>query len=196
MRALSLLCVDYWQTTSMSLDDALAAVSKLSLLTSLLFVPTAANPLPAAAAFTALTAGSNLCSLNVCLLKELTPKGCVLFRPAARYLDLRSIRINPAMWATPELEQQQLQQMCGCCPALEGLKLALMLHHSPTVLMPLVRLSVLTHLDVYNIGAEAAEVVRDVARLTGLKQLCLCGSPAQTDPALLQLTASSSGCAI
>jgi hypothetical protein len=107
LRALSLLFVNFWGSSSMSMDDALAAVSQLSLLTSLLFDPRAPGAglaLPPAAAFTALTASSYLCSLDLSLSAQHAPDGCVLFRPGTWYPHLQSIKICPDIWATPELE--------------------------------------------------------------------------------------------
>lgn len=168
--------------------ELLAAVSALTLLTALVFVEgyLERSSLPPAEAFTALTASTNLCSLQ--LLMDL--EGCVIFEQGCLHPDLRVVNLHavefgvgPVMPATV----QQLESMCSSCPSLCSLTFALPEPQgdlSPAAFVPLLQLSVLTALEVHNVGAATAALVAVVAQLTGLKRLKLNGLSQLTDPAL------------
>jgi hypothetical protein len=83
-------------------------------------------PSPPAAAFTALTASSNLCSLKLGLRKGDAPQGYILFRPGTVYSQLRTIHLQHH-WQSEAwpLTPQQLAQLCSCCPALQDLAVVL-----------------------------------------------------------------------
>jgi hypothetical protein len=128
---------------------------------------------PAAAAFTAFTASTNLCSLRLGLCGASIAQGEHLFRPGGVYPRLHVINLkctqpqgNPA--ALP-LSSQQLQRLCSCCPVLESLECSLYRQPYPTALLPLLQQSGLTRLGVHSVGATA--VLGVAAQLTGLKQL-------------------------
>jgi hypothetical protein len=88
------------------------------------------------------------------------------------------------------VSEQQLQQLCSCCPAVEDLAFCLSRGSPSTAYLPLLQLSALASLKIKDVGAAAAAAAVGVAaQLTGLKQLVLQGLPQLTDPALLQLTA-------
>jgi hypothetical protein len=185
------------------LDDLLA-LSKLTLLTKLQLTPEwyeQMGSLPPGAAFTALTASTHLCSLELGLRCWNVPQDCQLFKPGSLYPHLHTINLLcEDTEDSMALGQQQLQQLCSCCPAVESLSFSL---HEPllTAASPLYQLSALTRLKVNQevaaaeAAAEAAAAaavtasVVDVAvQLTGLKQLELWGLPQLRLPALLQLS--------
>jgi hypothetical protein len=175
-----------------SLQQLFAAVAQLTLLTQLYFNGADELP-PPATAFTALTASTNLCSLQLRLEGPGAAREAVLFRPGVVYPQLRSVRLTFEQPFRDEYEpvllsEQQLQQLCSCCPALENLDLSLHEETSPTALLPLLQLSVLTYLGVCEVDTAAAAVVGVVTQLTGLKQLELGGLEDLGDPAILQLT--------
>jgi hypothetical protein len=86
-----------------------------------------------------------------------------------------------------EQQLQQLQQLCSSCPAVKSLDTFLCLEASPTALLPLLQLSALTHLALFNIGPAAEAVVGVVGQLTSLEDLVL--YDCQQVPALMPLTA-------
>jgi hypothetical protein len=191
LRSLSLVYNTLWQDTGTM--ELFAAVSQLLQLTELVLTTydsELGQPRPAATAFTALTSSTNLCSLQLGLCAIATPTNWALFRPGTVYPQLREINLiyERSAGAVP-LSEQQLQQLCSCCPAVESLRLGASSYQSPTALMPLLQLSALTQLTVFEVGAAAASVVRVVAQLTGLKDLRLSGLNRLADPALRQLTA-------
>jgi hypothetical protein len=149
--------------------------------------------LPPTGAFTALTASTNLRSLHLQGRWEYLSGGCVLFKPGAVYPHLCCIKLQAALCSgTVDDSEQQLQQLCSSCPALEDLSFRLWWDPSPTACTPLLQLPALTHLDVYGLRSEAvkpAAVVDVAAQLTGLQHLKLSGLAQLTSPALLQLTA-------
>jgi hypothetical protein len=120
-----------------SLEQLLLAVSQLPLLTEVSWggfsrFTGAAQEVayPSAAAFTALTASTNLCSLQ--LDADNIAKGHflpVLFQPGLLYPCLRVIELLgycPSAYfrAGKAVSEQQLQIMCSCCPAVESLVFA------------------------------------------------------------------------
>jgi hypothetical protein len=168
-------------------------MSQLTLLTQLsLNIHSKDMVVPAltpADAFTALTASTNLCSLQLRLeAASNTPEHWVLFAPDTLYPHLRVINLAQLTDAQDvPIKEQQLQQLCSCCPAVQDLRFALCTDASPTALQPLLQLSALTQLVVYRVGA--AGVLGVAAQLTGLKRLELRDIPCVSDPAVLQLTA-------
>jgi hypothetical protein len=109
-------------TAGQDLMDLFGAVAQLSVLTELLissleyFSSRSVHP-PPAAAFTALTASTNLCSLQVGFVGW-DPAPGVLFRPGTVYPNLRLIILrNGGPLAVP-VSKQQLQQLCNRCPAV------------------------------------------------------------------------------
>jgi hypothetical protein len=179
-----------------SLPDLLGAVSQLSALTmlrwTLQLVPDLGAPAPAAAAavasLTALTASTNLCSLQLAISGRSPDQGLVLFLQNMTYPKLQSINLWYVGWCLP-LREQQLQQLCACCPAVEDLKFVACQSPSAMAYQPLTQLSALTRLAVYRVGEAVGAVMDAAARLTGLRGLRLEGLPQVTHSALLQLTA-------
>jgi hypothetical protein len=125
-------------------EEVLLAVSKLTQLTELHYIqmmyPTV-DP-PPAAAFTALTASTNLCSLRLWFFGE-GPLDWVLFRPGLVYPRLHSI-LTACCSSAPPIGEQQLQQLCSCGPAVESLALRLTGDAASTACLPLLQLSALT----------------------------------------------------
>jgi hypothetical protein len=162
------------------LGGLIHAVSEHELLTELRVVSARAAVgmvyLRPVAAFTALTARTNLCSLQLGLLPKDVPAAWELCAPGVEYPRLRSIDLAYGCGpnAVP-LHARHLQQLCSCCPAVESLKLALCVPPQLTAVQPLLQLSALTALQVCNVGTAAAAVVDVAAQLTGLKQLNLEG---------------------
>jgi hypothetical protein len=79
------------------------------------------------------------------------------------------------------LPEQQLQQLCSCCPAVESLSLAACAHQSTTALLPLLQLSALTRLVVLEMGNAAATVV-DVSTANRSQALEVVWPPAASRP--------------
>jgi hypothetical protein len=170
--------------------EVLADVAQLSQLTLMLFIENRNTEdeevPPEAAAFTALTASTNLCSLEVSLQQD--TQACTLFTPGKVYPHLRRLDLECENWGVP-LSKQQLQQLCSCCPALESLAFILFEDPSPEALLPLLQLSALTQLAVHRVHTAEATVVGVVAQLTGLKVLHVMQLYDHTDPTVLQVTA-------
>jgi hypothetical protein len=200
-------------------EQLIGAVSHLTLLTQL-EVRAEIIGLPwspgQAAAFTALTASTNLCSLQFSGTfaqagAQQANRGAhswILFEPGQAYPRLHRIDLQRSFLSGLPLSEQQLQVMCSCCPALESLVFVLDPYASPAAFQHLLQLSELTHLEVqqqYNIyypvglssaaafgpavSAATAAAMGVAAQLSGLKQLVLWGLTALSDPVLLQLTA-------
>lgn len=170
------------------LETLLQALTGLTLLTQLTyFLGYRLARTPGVDAFTALTASTNLHSLQL----GVSGPGVALheapFRPGSLYPHLRLIDLQylQSIFATPISEQQ----LCSSCPALEGADFNLCDDPSPTALLPLLQLSALTHLGVDRVGAAAASVACVAAQLTALKELVLEDLQQLTDPSLVQLTA-------
>jgi hypothetical protein len=94
-------------------------------------------------------------------------------------LGLRALAAPPS--------EQQLQQLCSCCPAVNSLVFELPSQPTTAVLLPLRQLSALTHLQVNTIhdATVVAAVISAIAQLTGLKLLALpcLYQPSWTTPA-------------
>jgi hypothetical protein len=200
LRSLSLHRISLWRSAPFA--ELLAAVSQLSLLTELVLEtsPFMAAVTAPAEAFTALTISTNLCSLQLGLQPSTAHLEWVLFKPGTQYPSLRAVGLMNAQDSEAVLlSEQQLQQLCSCCPTVERLSLAAVCpYHSPTALLPLLQLSALTQLAVDCMSssevaaaaaAAAAQVVAVAGQLTGLKDLWLSGLNQLAGPALLQLTA-------
>jgi hypothetical protein len=144
----------------------------------------------APAAFTALTASTNLRELHITLFGH-TPRKCVLFGPDSVCPHLRLIDLDHECSQWLALSGQHLKLLCSCCPALNSLSLKLCSQASPTDCLSLLQLTSLTNLCVRKLsnGAAAGAVVDAAAQLTGLVQLSLRELPCLTDPRLLQLSA-------
>jgi hypothetical protein len=201
----------------LGVDRCLAAISRMPLLTDLQFeekpsvyVPQAAT----AAAFTALTTSSNLCSLRVGLRSSDASDGCIIFQPGTvrqqlRVVDLLFMYRTQLSDSTLCIDDQQVKQLCRCCPAVESL--AFRLSYSPpqnparTAGLPLLQLPGLTQLrsltaltslqvqvvaptETAAAAAAAAAVVDIAVQLTGLKRLQL-RLPYVSDTYVLSLTA-------
>jgi hypothetical protein len=169
--------------------EVLAEIAQLSALTELDYIAGYIGEddvPPAAAAFTALTASTNLCSLE--LGQHIGIQACDLFMAGKVYPHLRRVNLTRGELGMP-LSEQQLQQLCCCCPALDSLTFRIFENPSSTALLPLQQLPALTHLALHRVGATAAVVAGAVARLTGLKVLHVVDLSNLTDPTLLQLTA-------
>jgi hypothetical protein len=176
------------------LHGLLPAVSKLSSLAELTLTaewvyPAGCPPQVAAAAFAALTASTNLGTLQLCLWDKdvsYVARNWVLFRPGFVYPHLHVVDLayNTQKPAAP-LSPQQLQHLCSCCPAVERLSFALTPGFPSAALLPLLQLTQLTCLEVYRVGS-AMEVVCDIAsQMTQLKQLKLLGSSKLADPSTI-----------
>jgi hypothetical protein len=212
LRALSMMGV----AVTGSLEELLVAVSQLPQLTFLCFMgPRDTLKLPRQradalrlapppmAAFTALTASTNLRFLELSCWMECKEfrKGCVLFSPGITYPNLHVVDLLPepvsrhadrkgGFEALP-ISRHQLEQLCSSCPGVQRLAFTLCKTSSDTAFQPLLQLSALTNLRVQDAGgaATAAALVGVAAQLTGLKRLALKCLSQLTDPALLQLTA-------
>lgn len=215
------------------LEELLGALSQLLLLTNLYLapmsefaagrnadIPGVQAPMPieaglaaSAAAFTAITASTNPSRLQLRMPMIVAPQGCTLFgTPDAVHPKLRRIQIT--WYGVPgalPLSEQQLKELCSCCPAVEILMFHLAGAPSPTALLPLLQLSELTQLRVLTPAGicrysttvlvpesellmqgalpTSAAVLHVAAQLTRLRNLVLTGLPRLQDPVLLQLTA-------
>jgi hypothetical protein len=131
----------------------MSAASQLKLLTELRFVSDVyqswlLRPCPTGP-FTALTASSNLCSLQLGLLHSELPTGWELYTPGAVYLHLRHVDLAcQCSSAAVPLNERHLQQLSSCCPAVESLSFGLCSGTSPSPLQPLLQLSALTRLEL------------------------------------------------
>jgi hypothetical protein len=180
-------------------EELLLALSRLSQLTELRWEEAdELYPLPPGGAFTAVTARTNLHSLQLLWHCNCYAQGCVFYKPGTVYPHLRWIGLKAALCSDdPANSEQQLQQLCSCCPAVERLAFRLWEDPSPTACLPLLQLSALTHLYVYVYGlrreaarlAATAAVVNAAAQLTGLKHLNVSGLQQLQGPTLLRLTA-------
>jgi hypothetical protein len=164
-------------------EQVLAALSGLLLLTEMQFAvtepqmwehPTEAAP---GTAYTVLTASTNLRSLQVSNITSLAyggyATGCVLFPPGKMYPQLLLVDMRYKLsYLNMDLSEGQLQQLCSCCPNLQGLVFMLECP-SPTAFLPLLQLPALTHLEVNLRGGAASDAVGVVAQLTGLQELKL-----------------------
>jgi hypothetical protein len=183
------------------LDDLLHVVSGLPHLTELTIrVEQPAVPAPSPAACTALKVSTNLCSLKLGIGKFpgiVVPSGFDLFTHGTVYPSLRKVNLSydagrdmpDSFTGTVPVTEQQLQQLCSCCPAVEQLAFTLSKDSPPTAHLPLLQLSALTYLTINNVRAAAPAAVDVAAQLTGLRMLAITGLPQLTEPALLQLTA-------
>jgi hypothetical protein len=187
----------------------LTAVSKLLLLTELRFYPWH-NSLgdPPAAAFTALTASTNLCSLQLSLPSDELRRSGIdsvpgLFTQGMAYTRLRLVSLYRDLpQDSLPASEEVLRQLCSCCPAVESLAFAVDTQTLAQALEPLLQLSALTCLELHKVGRAVGTAVGVAAQLTGLKCLKLHGftyepQDASSDthswhavqPVLLQLTA-------
>jgi hypothetical protein len=112
------------------MDELQLAVSQLTQLTELSFrVGELTEPLPTAAAWAALTASTNLCSLRLSVESSELPRDCVLFRPGTVYPNLRLISLQyQSEGYQLHISEEQLQQLCSCCPSLRHLLYTCPLH--------------------------------------------------------------------
>jgi hypothetical protein len=172
-------------------DDMLRAVSGLPQLTELcITIDHLAHPPVTQAACTALTIGTNLCSLQLSFggpRGAVAPGGCELFTPCAVYPYLRVIdlqydggpssRREPVPLGKMPVTALQLQQLCSCCPAVESLSFAPSPCFPPAAFAPLLQLSALSSLEFRDLGALATAAVGVAAQLTGLKPLAGIAGP-------------------
>jgi hypothetical protein len=177
-----------------ALSVLFTALAGLSLLAELAFMPHIgySNATPPAGAFTALAASTNLRSLRLDLVSNGGPQFFDLFRPGTVYPHLHNIRVYACQpGRAMALSEQQMGQLCMCCPSLASLSLILIPSqpYSATAWLPLLQLSALTSLKIHEVGATLGSVVEAAAQLTGLKQLALWDLETETDPGLLLLTA-------
>jgi hypothetical protein len=179
-------------------EELLLALSKLSQLTEMCWEDAdTMSHHPPADAFTAITASTNLRSLQ--LQWGYYRQECVLFKPGTVYPHLWRIDLKSALCSQDAAKnKKQLQQLCSSCPGLESLSFKLWTWPPPSACLPLLQLSALTHLDLdlgvnkfmRNCPDTAAAAALDVAaQLTGLKHLQVSGLPKLPDTALLPLTA-------
>jgi hypothetical protein len=119
-------------------------------------LPPPAAAAAAAADFTALTASTRLCALELgCSDGRKCIQNLILFRPGSIYPHLHEIDLTymHGFPTTPALSEQQL---CSCCPALQCLHFSLREGSSLTALRPLQQLTGLTTLGAYGVGPGAA----------------------------------------
>jgi hypothetical protein len=197
LRALSL----WYNYQAASVGPLLRVVSQLSLLTELTWhhpcissVEEIVTPVaPPATAFSALTASTNLCSLNISFWPDHVVHGMVIFHPGRVYPHLRELSWR---WDTTWVGERSpmtishIQNLCDACPALESL--TVVPSKSAAAFLALLQLSALTCLVINRVGAAAAVASLDItAQLTGLRKLALRGRRQANGPVvpLLQLTA-------
>jgi hypothetical protein len=177
--------------------DLLAAMAQLLLLNELSFTSDVV-PAPPGAAFTALTASTNLCALKVRLGSIQESGGplaqhAILFTPGTIYPHLRHVELQFIEQGQPTpVSEQQLQLAVHLLPNSGTSQIVVVPNpvptHSPATSAAAVSTdSVLTakpvriqprrmRLDTYNTGAAAAAAVVGIAaQLTQLKQLRLEG---------------------
>jgi hypothetical protein len=172
----------------------------MSLLTQLDLSPGCACPrqqVTPAAAFTALTASTHLCDLQL-NWPSYAPleDGIVFFKAGREYPHLRRIKLQHGYFSGQQmavllpLSEQQIEYLCNSCPAVKHLEVELCRNSTPTALLPLAQLSALTHLKL-SWQRELTPALGAVAQLTGLKQLFLQGYlfPQGYPSPVLQLTA-------
>jgi hypothetical protein len=198
LRALCLEDPRWAYTSSVELP---AAIAELQLLTELRVHNCTVTDVYAAAALSCLTASTNLCALEVDLMKA--PATCTLFAPGTEYPHLRQIRLlnrgrsPPADSLALSVDKQQLQQLCSCCPALQILVCIMRLDRDPEALQPLLQLTALERSEIQlacpmapaAAPAAIAAAVGVIAQLTGLRQVWLSGPPALQKSMLMPLTA-------
>jgi hypothetical protein len=205
LRSLRLRYVTYVEEGN--LEGLLNAVSVLTLLTELTMSTweLGQGEPPAAAAFTALTASTNLCCLELDLDYDSSepefesesepesesdpPPGVDLFRSGAVYPHLHRIELGCGLNGNMPLSKQQLCQDAASHTDCQRFKLCP--SPTPDTLRPLLQLPALTKLQITGFGPSAAVVattVHIVAQLTGLRRLWLAGLPDAADPNNLQLT--------
>jgi hypothetical protein len=154
----------------------LGAVPQLSQLTSLTFkmVYSIGEPPPAAASFRGLTASTNLRHLRSGIWSAPPYPNWELFQEGTAYPSLLLIDLS-ACFQAMAVSDQQLQQLCAWCPAVESLRLAACCNPSPTAWQPLTQLSALTHLVVGDVGEAVGAVTDAASQLAGLRHLELSG---------------------
>jgi hypothetical protein len=189
LRVLSLVDIKIFRPATN--EQLLYVLSQMTLLRQLTLISAdlwELEDIPEASAFTALTASTHLCSLQVglpaagmlqlpdMLMQDNVRHNPTVFRhgtvlPHLRVIDLQH---NIASAAMP-LSEQQLQRLCVCCPAVERLHFLLDEAASPAACKPLLQLSALTVLQILGLReSEAAAAALDVAvQLTRLRQLTL-----------------------
>jgi hypothetical protein len=143
--------------------EVISAMSRLTLLTELCFRPSMKYSLhPAVNGYTALTASTNLCSLQLVLEHGTPERPHALFRSGAVYTQLRDVGLehDGGAWIAP-LSEQQIRQMCSSCPVVESLSFALC--RSTTSLLPLLQLTALTRLQAYRLHDAGVAAVAHVA---------------------------------
>jgi hypothetical protein len=128
------------------------------------------------------------------MITSTAPAGCDMLTAGTFYPDLRMVDLSydggqSILGARMPISEQQLQQLCSCCPAVESLSFAISQRFPPAAFSALLQLSALTSLSISRLGEAAAAAVGVAAQLTGLKQLTMAGLSELTDPRLLQLTA-------
>jgi hypothetical protein len=183
---LRVLCLGSVKTPgTASLEELLLAVSQLPLLTDVVwgsfdsFEGSQLAAYPSAAAFTALTASTNLCSLQLHSDAVMTGQFLpALFQPGPLYPQLRAIELDFDRQAGMAITEQQLHLLCNCCPAVESLVFVpgASLSCAPaTAWDPLLQLSALTRLGVHYVRSYSgsAAAVSTVAQLTRLKELSM-----------------------
>lgn len=179
-------------------QELLAAVSQMTLLTQLLLRPPSPPMdrlvLPAAGAYVALTASTNLSSLKLAMSKEYLAPQYSLFKPASVYPNLVEVNLQHEWegWNVP-LSEDEVQQMCSGCPALQSLAFTPCIDTSlpgNSRLLPLLQLTALTRFQAHILdNTTVAAVVHVAAQLTGLKVLVLTSASWElaTYPVVLKL---------
>jgi hypothetical protein len=179
LRALYLGAVAGLQPATM--EEILGALGQLTVLTrlSLSFQEAweSQQGIPSADALKALTASTGLCCLQLGMHAPIGHQECVLFTPGKMLPCLRSLDLQYSQSRVKlvRVSEQQLQQLCSCCPALESLGFVLDPEASPAACLPLQQLTALTCLQVFGLAEApaAAAAVGVAAQLTGLGQLTL-----------------------
>lgn len=195
LQVLSLVDVKPWGAATF--EDLIRDVSQLPLLAEFAFSRPCyvgqVGMVLAPSTLTALQASTNLRSLQLGLDRRAAPQGCNMFMPGAMFPHVRKLDLTYKSTEPVRATEQQLQQVCSCCPALESLVFHLCEDVSPDACLPLLQLTARTSLQMAaeHCASEAASAVilAVAAQLTGLKQLHLRGLSHLKNPSILQLTA-------
>lgn len=200
LKSLSLLYVQFYQGSR--LLELLVKLAQLPLLAELavLYDPHRGVD-PPTAPFTAPLISTQLQCLQLGISCRWSTQDLAsgLFSPGTVYPHLHLVDlVYKGSMDAMRLRQPQLQQLCSSSPAVDHLAISMCSDMTPTALQPLLQLSALTHLEVYETGcmdpAAAEAAVHTVAQLAGLRQLKLWGLPlslvlGRTHPSWLQLKA-------
>jgi hypothetical protein len=158
----ALSCCDITVAAGAPCADILRAVAQLPRLAELFckVIYKRGSPALTASAFTELQPSTRLRSLQLYISDVAAPEGWVMFGPGFTYPFLSSIDLQRVV----PVSEQQFQQQCSCCPAVESLSVSLCIS-SPSVLLPVLQLSALTSLHMATLQGAAAAAAATVGVL-------------------------------